>query len=385
MRINKINFIIFISLFINNLVAFPLIIINILKKRESILLIALFISIFAFFFEFNNGVSDLDRYYSLYLGSENERKIFFDYQKDIYAEYLMKFLLYFGLSKNFIGMISAFITYYFLFKVLNLNLNKKLTKFEYLSIYILYFLSIPFVGYTGVRFWPALSIMLYGLMLKLKNKDKKWIVYSVLSLGIHSSMLLPLILAICVFYFNPIKSIKKLKLFILISYLIGQIISPENLFKFITFINSLGYIYIPKSYILGIWGAGAQNRYETKLSLLFQSHVFPMLFLLIIIFYILKYLKYNLLDFYIGYFIMFYLLFIKYEILTLRYGALVFLLIINSILIKNINRKWIIISLIIIYSILGRLVEIRRYNESIKNSFYNPVKVSITGIILEEK
>lgn len=49
MRINKINFIIFISLFINNLVAFPLIIINILKKRESILLIALFISIFAFF------------------------------------------------------------------------------------------------------------------------------------------------------------------------------------------------------------------------------------------------------------------------------------------------------------------------------------------------
>lgn len=82
---------------------------------------------------------------------------------------------------------------------------------------------------------------------------------------------------------------------------------------------------------------------------------------------------------------MFYLLFIKYEILTLRYGALVFLLIINSILIKNINRKWIIISLIIIYSILGRLVEIRRYNESIKNSFYNPVKVSITGIILEEK
>lgn len=245
-------------MFINVFLAFPLILISIFKKKESPFLIGLFFGVLGFYFEFKSGGGDLGRYYSMFELSEKLREITWNYQRDFYAQFMVETLIKFKLPKNLLATSSAFITYYFLYKSINiffLNIRSNYDGKKRLIIYIFLFVLISIVGYTGIRFYPALAVMLYAIILKFKVKDRKYILFSIFAIMIHSSMLLPAILLFFnKFFILSIKNIKKFKIVILIFFLLGNIIDSSKLMYITNYINNLGIIYIHSGYISGIWG-----------------------------------------------------------------------------------------------------------------------------------
>lgn len=253
MKINKINVIIFITMFVNVFLAFPLILISIFKKKESPFLIGLFFGVLGFYFVPSSERYDLYRYFAAFEAGRDNILTFLSYQNDLYARTLMIGAFNLGLPQNILPALSAFISYYFIFKSLKISLeyNKIEGKKRILS-FLFCFLVIPFSDFTGIRYLPAISIFLYSIILKEIKKSKKWIIYFFIAPLIHSFIWINVMLFFLMFKLKE----KTLKWLFVISFILGIIFeyNISILYKIIKIINSFGLITIKEIYVNGIWG-----------------------------------------------------------------------------------------------------------------------------------
>lgn len=388
MKIKKINVIIFITMFINVFLAFPLILISIFKKKESPFLIGLFFGVLGFYFEFKNGTGDLGRYYSMFEFSKESREILWNYQKDFYAQFMIESLIKFKLPKNLLAASSAFITYYFLYKSINvffLKIKNNYNGKKRLTIYIFLFILISIVGYTGIRFYPALTVMLYAIILKFKVKDRKYILLSILAIMIHSSMLLPtMLLFLDKFYIFCIKNFRKFKIVILLFFLLGTIFDSKNFIYIINFINSLEIIYIHPNYILGIWG----ERYIEKfigISRVIRIYIILSYNKLISLFYIIVVFGKDKLEQYIALLTLFYFFTQNFFSISERYYSLILIGYYFIIIEKSLYRKYhmIFFLLIIFNRILITILELKDYLPSFIESYSQLYKISLFNIFIQ--
>ncbi|WP_442902214.1 EpsG family protein, partial [Fusobacterium sp.] len=277
-----INMVIFISLLINNFLAIPIYIFSILKKRESPFLIGIFFGVLGYYFRPYNDEYDIARYYSFF-SDINLREWTFLYQKDIYAEYMVKFLLKYNLPKYFLGFSSAFLVYYFFFSSLRVILSKTEKDKRYFWYYFVFFITIPIIGYTGIRFYPAVAVFIYSLVLSIQ-KNKKYIFFMIVAISIHSSILL----GVLIFFLNKfiLKKIKYdfFKVLFVCSIIISFLLTSNNLKKIVEMINNLGIVYISQEYIFGKWGINYLSDFSLFSKI--KNIIFLYYKLLIIIIYI---------------------------------------------------------------------------------------------------
>lgn len=372
----------FIMLF-NNILALPLILLNIRKKKESILIISLFFAVLGFYFRPYIEEYDIARYYSMFSDIKLREESFL-YQKDLYAEYMIKFLLNTNLPKYFLGFTSAFITYYFFFKSLKIILEKS-NKFYYLKYYIFYYISIPIIGYTGIRFFPAAPIFIYSLILKYIKNNKKYIFYMFISCFFHSSMFLLVVL----FYFNEhILKRMKLKVYkgiLIISIFLGILLNTEILLIIIKKINSIGYIYVSEGYLYGKWGIDYLKEFK---GISFYKNLFLFIFerSIIILFFLLietnkKSIKKYL--FLLGSFCLFVM---KFATIFERYFKIFFFLslLISFFEYKKGNKKIeFYFFIVLLYNFCNLFLNIKYDGLSIFYSYNNVFKLSIFNIIIE--
>ena len=385
MKINKINILAFALMFINAFLSLPVLILNIYKKKESICLISLFLAILGFFFISSDNTYDIARYY-LTFTDEVYRKSFFEKQGGVIAEYLVNILLYLKLPPNLLPFISAFISYYFLLKTFKISINeRKKEKIIYLFLFFLTYISIPIIGYTGIRFIPAISIFIFGVFCKKKYNK---IFFPILSVFIHTSMLIPVL----IFYFCEMflrNNIKIFKVLIVFSLLMGILISPNTLVYFINKFNELNIIYVNPNYIVGYWGMEYIKSRNTLASKIVYYLLFMLEFLIIIFFNIFIYKKVkkrnkNLILFLSCFSLILY----RYSTFWGRYTMILILLIffitLEEFFKKQKNKYNILMFLISFYFIINLLYDIKKYWLSLYISYYYKFfTVSFLNLILK--
>lgn len=388
MKINKINAVSFIMMFINIFLSLPILILNIYKKKESIFLISLFLAVLGFFFVPANEKYDIARYYQTFI-DEEYRKIFFETQGGVLAEYLVNILIYFKLPHNFLPFISAFVSYYFLLKTFQKSLDKnKLSNLIYLILFFISYISIPIIGYTGIRFLPAIAIFIYGVIVE-KNKYFRLFLF-VICVFLHTSVLIPVL----IFYFCVLilkKEIKYTSVLIFISILFGILLTPDNLLKIINSINELNIIYIHLGYVLGKWGMGFIEAKPTLISKLTNYTLLYLRFIIVFYFNIFMYEKNKKNNFVKENFILLFSCFCfvlyRYFIFWERYtNILIFIIyfISASKYMKKIKRKYNLFGIIITaYFVLNLIYDLKTYYLCFYLSYYNPFKISIFNMIIE--
>lgn len=382
MKINKLNTIIILVYFINIFLALPLIILSILKKKESIFVIGIFFMIIGFYFEFFDKRGDIGFYYSLFDKEYLIRKWELNYQKDYYAKYLIEMLIYFKLPKNLLGGLSAFLTYYYLFKSLFLVMGNRYRGKLRLGIYLIYFMIIPIVGYTGIRYLPSVAMMCYAIILKCKLNSKKYLIYVILSSCIHVSMVFPGIILIMIGKLRL--NLKQIKLFLFILWIVGIVIDTKVILILIQKINSYKLIRISPIYITGEWGENYFSQFNVvgkiieTLKLLFSK--------IIVILYCIFGIKLNKFDIFLFPILGICLLFSRYQTIFSRYFLLILIISFLSILEKYRGYKFIKSSVFVIMSIyitFEFLLELKSYWYDFYISYFYFYKISATDILIQ--
>ena len=262
MKIRKLNLLMYITSFINVYITLILFLYKLLKKKISPIVGAIILSVNAYYFIPFEG-SDLYRYYHMFEYDNKALEVIFKQQNDIYLEYLVYIIKKIGISYNIIAFISCYIIYYYFFKSFHLVMkNKKIQQKKYLLIFITYFLLIPVTSYHGLRFYPAIAIFTYGIIYQYYNKNTiKSLLYILLSVMIHSSLILPVIIYLLVKYIFKEKDILNLNIFLYLMLGFGFFLSSGllvNIIEKMSFIpwNIKKYIY---EYISGAFGDNILN------------------------------------------------------------------------------------------------------------------------------
>lgn len=246
------NILIFALMFFNIILAFPIILKNIYQKKESIFLLALFFAIIGFYFRPQIESYDIYRYYHMF-DFPKELEIFLKFSKDKYVEYLINLIKEFKLPKYFLGFTSAFILYYFLFKSFFKNLYIKNNK-KYFLAFIIFMSSIPMLAYTGIRFFPAVAVFIYGIFLYFE-KNKRYIIFMGMALFIHFSLIIPVFIFILYVLLKNKLSIKTLKICAIIAFIIGIFLNQNLIIEIVnTLHKTLNKEIIDKAYLTGKWG-----------------------------------------------------------------------------------------------------------------------------------
>lgn len=382
------NFFYLLIIFFNNFLAIPFLIVGILKKRNIALNLGILFFVFGYFYRPLNKKTDLFRYYELFNQSKAIREALFNYQKDIYAEYIINFLIKTNLPKYFLAAISAFITYYFLFKTLELVITKIKLKGIYRVIcYIITYLSFSIIGYTGIRFYPAMSLMVYSIIATYRLRKKVYILLAILATMIHSSMLIPLVILVLIeLKFLYRVNIKIIKLFILISSVLGKLISVRLLSEIATIINqNTTLIKISDSYINGKWGIDFISYYNIIGKIV--KYYFPFwTFIIIFLLYGVFLLEKNKIDYFIAYIITFCFMLQNFQTIFFRYSRLTILLIIILTIHKIFNEKKykivgsIIVVIFLLWGALNLMIDLKDYHLDIYYSYIEIFKISLFGI-----
>lgn len=380
MKINKNNVIIFVFSCINIFFAIPFAILNIhlQKNKKSYLLLSILIAGLGWFFTPSNDDYDIARYYNSFF-NEQKLKEFIAYHRDFYVEYLIRFLKYLHLNFRFLAFISAFITYYFVFKCLE-KINKKSYLTAFYLIYII--LAIPIIGYTGIRFAPAVSVAIYGLIIR-KN-----LIWLILASCFHSGCLVIIIVYFVAKIIKVDFGKKKSRLLFIIVFFTEKFLTIENWLQIIKFINSLNLVYITPNYILGKWGIGYLNSRETLISKIVNITIIE-LGMLILIFYCF-FIYYKRKDNFILFFILLIVLFKKFFIFYERYiYILLTYMTLKEIIYfsykktkKRIDSNLIVLIMILILNIIKLLYDIKRYYPSFILSYFEIYKINFISIFL---
>lgn len=378
MKLNKNSVIIFIVSCINIFLAIPFAIFNIYiqKNKKGYVLLSVLIAGIAWYFIPSTEDYDIARYYR----SFSDNKLFIDtinYQNDFYASYYIIFLKKFGLNPKFLAFTSAFITYYFIFKcLLKIKSNKLIVLY---MIYI--FISIPIIGFSGIRFVPAVSILTYGLI-------RKRLFWMILASLVHSScwaiVLLYILTKLIKFNINNIFS----KIWLFLCLFLSKYLTVEKWIIIIKYINSFNLVYVTPNYILGKWGIQYLETRETFLSKLVNITIIE-LGIIIIIFYIffIYYKRKDNFAFFLGLLIIFfqkiYVFYERYIYIFLTYITLKEVLYFSR---KKIKKKLdcnlIILGLILILNIIKLIYDIKRYYPSLVLSYLEIYKISFLRIFI---
>lgn len=382
------NFFYLLIIFFNNFLAIPFLILDILKKRNIAINLGVLFFVFGYFYQPLNEKTDLYRYYELFNQNRAIREAVFNYQKDIYAEYIINFLIKNNLPKYFLAAISAFITYYFLFKTLELVIIRTKLKGIYRVIcYIITYLSFSIIGYTGIRFYPAMSLMVYSIIATCKLRKKKYILLALLATMIHTSMLIPFVLLVLIeLKFLYKVNIKFMKFFILISSVLGRLISIKLLSEIAAIINqNITLIKISESYISGRWGIEFISYYNIIGKIV--KYYFPFwTFIITFLLYGVFLLEKNKIDYFIAYIIIFCFMLQNFQTIFFRYSRLTILLIIVLTIYKIFNEKKykivgsIIVLIFLLWGVLNLMLDLNGYYLDIYYSYIEIFKISLFGI-----
>lgn len=385
-KLRVVNILSIVLMVVNIFLALPNIVLNIYRRKESTFIIALFFFVIGFYFMPDNDGYDIARYLELF-DNEVLREGLFGYQRDVYAEYLTKMLLYFKLNRHFLPAISSFITYYFLFKSLKKVLQEYKIKNEiYLLLYLITYFTIEIIGFTGIRFLPALTINCYGILLYCEYREKKGIFYIILSILIHNSFLLSLAILFLTNFTVKILNRNILKIIAIVIILISVFFIEDILLSLIHYINSFEVIFISPTYVIGKWGSSYGEDWGI-VGRSFRIYLRYFFMLSIGTIFIVMQLKRKKLDYYICYFSIVSLSLLKLHTFSQRYFCIV-LLLIYFLMLKRyfITRKKdiivLIFTLILLKSGYDVLRDFRDYLPALILTFSKFYKFSIFDIFL---
>lgn len=134
---------------------------------------------------------DIRKYLELLNNLDLYKKYFNISNKDYYVKYIIKLINYFQLKEEYLVFITSFLGYYFLYKVYILIVNKKKSYYFFIIIF-----SIPLLAFSGIRFFLASSICIYGMVLYTFKKNSRGIIYILFSILVHNTMLIVFIIYI---------------------------------------------------------------------------------------------------------------------------------------------------------------------------------------------
>lgn len=390
-KVKKLEQITIVVLIVNVLIGFPLIILNVLKRSKYL---PLFIGLFAFcmgyFFVPSNDSYDIYRHYDNF-EKLSQKIIPLYYSKDYYLKYLMILLKKIEFRSNFLGAISCFILYYLLIKSYIIILKKRVLDSKNMIFWFgTVLLSVSFIYYTGLRYSTAVSFFVYGIInLVYENKKIKGIVFLILSIMSHFGIA-PLIPIVLMYLFIIKKiSIRKLKIIVIVCFIIGNIISEKIILDLINFINSYGIIYFnPYTYISGEWGINYKNNANFIGKLISNIQVY--LKILTMLYYSVINIKVNSIKMkklnilLISYAFILQNFFTPFE----RSEKIIFIFIIFS-LIRKINlrkilkKENIIILLVLINIYMIQLLDLKQNIQSYMISYGKIINISLFKIILD--
>lgn len=376
------NLIFFMSLCINNLLAVPILLYSLFKKKESIFLLALFLGMLGFYFQNTFEYMDLGFYYYLF-EDEKLRNIILDSRKDIYVDLLMNFLIKNKLSPYILPFSSAFLSYYFLLKSLCVLLkNRKIESKKYITFYLMYLMIIPILGYTGIRMIVGISLFVYSMVLKYELNKKYYIFFMLLSPLCHISIVLPIFLLLFNEYFFKKINNKILKIILFISLCCGLILDKLII---VLYENINFFKFIPQEYIFGEWGLNNLIRYNRMWQFII---IFIWGLQILILLYYLFLNNKNKINKYIYILCVYEFLFIKFFDLFRRYFNislfLIFLFSISNDLYKKYKIKYNIFYFILLfYGLCNIIIELRRYHEVMIPNYILFLKGSILGVIIK--
>lgn len=210
----------------NFFVLFPYILYKYKKSLNIALEIGIFFGIIGFYFIPARDF-DLYRYLNIF---DRPKEMEYLYKNKIYIKFLVILINKLKLSKHFIASISAFIQYYFLFKTFIL-MNSNIKKIKNFLLILIFYQPLLF---TGIRFGPAISIFIYGIIMVIKNY-KRGYMYIILSFFIHYALIVTAFIFIVSKFFLKNISLIQIKRFFLFMVFIIYSLSKygEDLLKLI--------------------------------------------------------------------------------------------------------------------------------------------------------
>lgn len=149
-----------------------------------------------------------------------------DGYSDIYQPLVTYIIALFSDNAHWLFFIFATIFGFFYSRNIWFILNNIPSKphFSLIILIALYILLCPIWNINGVRMWTALQVFIYGALPYLYNKDKSKLVWALLSILIHFSFIIP-VLILTIYYFVP-KKIIIIFLFFLFSFFLKEIDIP---------------------------------------------------------------------------------------------------------------------------------------------------------------
>ncbi len=204
------------------------------------------------------------------LASQSYSEIF-DVGENILLYFYMKTLNVIGINKEWMPFTSTFIGYYLLLSALKYVLDAKISSSQKYSCYMLWFISISFLSLSnGIRSGLSVAFFIYSLVSLYHFRTKTFILFSILSILMHSFIAPVIILLIICNWFHKLVSMRILKVIIVISILVSLIIDVTSVIEFfvqkLSFIPKLENIY--RIYVTGDrWGGDAEFNLNAKIAM----------------------------------------------------------------------------------------------------------------------
>lgn len=360
---------------INIFMSIPFLIGMILKKKKVAILIALFFGSFAYFSVIpKNSTHDLKSYYILFETLNfyaNEEFL----NKQLYVKILFTFLNKLSLPKEMIPFITNFITYYLLVKIYENNSKLIIKSRDYFVFFCLFLFIMPFFGYLGVRYYTAIVVYIYGFLKPRKKKYKFFIM--LISIFIHYTMVIPLIIYLFTKIIKTDLVGKKLRIILIIVFILGYLGIDRILIDVIEKLNLNSTSTMIKAYILGKWGNSYFQQFHgirLYVYLLERSLRIIYMFLLCYLLSYKKYRKFDWLEKNVIFLSIFCILIQNYRTLFDRFC--IYTLILSFIMIINnaniMNTKWlrkIVFFSIFILALINFIILFERFNNVI-NLYY---------------
>ncbi len=377
-------------MFLNIYISIPLILLSFLKKDSSVkITIPLFLSILAYYFI--PGVDfDLYRHFTSYDFFNNGHEL--EYSRDFLLEMLFIIGGFIGLDKHFLPMLSCFVLYFFW--MATLNLKKENVKKNYYAVVVIYLLTIPIILYSGLRFGMGLAFGIYSLYLLDNNNIKKGVVFILLAVITHFSMvIIPFVLCLQVILskFMLMKSRSQIISYLIFCFIISLNIEliVDQIIEFVVIVNHgvFGWNFITvDSYLTGSYGLERLDSLNSNGSLLINLKKYSLIGLLVtyVIFY--KLSPQKKLDIWFVVLVCLCIVVISFSTIYGRFSQLALMLLVYDFSEKKFieNKKGLVIVFILMFNLLlSRLLEVNNNFNYFSDSYSSQYFMSYFSLLYE--
>lgn len=292
---------------------------------------------------------DVIRHYLIF-ENYNLNKSFF-YNITEYRDIVLPFIYFLGnlfhIKKEIIPFFSVFISYFFILKIFYELFKNKINNLNLSLLFLILFFAIDFRACSlGIRNFPAICVMIYGIFLYF-NKDKKikGFLFIIFANMMHiSTFAITLVFILYLILYKKVLTQKIIFIFFIFSLFIAFIIPTDIIIKFLLYISNFFPNFIREeiiTYTTGYWAL----EYLSDRSFKGLMYIYMEQFIKItIVIYIILFLKKKVTNQNLYYFLMFATscIFILYQLPNLfgRFFNLAFLLSIVTYLayIKETNK-----------------------------------------------